>query len=433
MVLSKRDVDRALDRHRDEAWTWAARHGWEALTWTGESPNVPLIDFQEYIWYRLPVKYLTAIEHKLEILDGLERLLDVLGYEHHAALCRSIQTKRIIQEWDRSETAARAMFRHAMGSSGVMPPDVDSLRWGSIMGMEESGVHTGASIMLEKAIAAGVFTPGAGNWRRDQKTVVEVFLRQIGRPGGLRHIDRIHAERIDDWLRRGGPARKRLLAQLSERLTAPERVPPGTAEALKPLIRLLELAEPALKLTQKGSVPPEQVRRLTEEFGWWDAPWRGPHREDDVPEIGELRKLARGAGLVKLSKGKLLITPAGRKAIADPEGAWSQLVDHVASGRGFTFFLMEPLLASLLNGPATISSLHEVMAEYAQESGWRNSNGEPIAADHMRWEFWPAVHPLMAVSAISGGWPSREVALTGFGIPTAIAILWHRAVAPRTM
>jgi hypothetical protein len=111
----------------------------------------------------------------------------------------------------------------------------------------------------------------------------------------------------------------------------------------------------------------------------------------------------------------------------------SQLVEHVASDSSFTFFLMEPLLASLLDGPATISSLHEVMAEYAQESGWRDSSGEPIAADHMRWEFWPAVHPLMAVGAISGGWPSQEVAVTEFGVPTAIAILWHRAVAPRAL
>jgi hypothetical protein len=173
------------------------------------------------------------------------------------------------------------------------------------------------------------------------------------------------------------------------------------------------------------------VRGLSAEFGWWNAPWRGQLREDDVPEVGQLRKLARGSGLVRLSKGKLLITPAGRRVLANPESAWDKVVEHLASGKGFSFFLIEALLARLLDGPSTISSLHEVMAEYAQGSGWREGSGAPITSDHIRWEFWSAAHPLVAVGAITGGWPSSEVSLTEFGRPTAIAILWHRATAPR--
>jgi hypothetical protein len=429
MVLRGDAVSRALEG-REEERAKASRDAWEALTWTGESPVVPLIDFQEYIWYRLPVKYLTRLDHKLEILGGLQRMLEMLGYAHHAALCGSMQTKRIIQEWERDEATARAMLRRSMDASGVVPPDVDSLRWGSVMGVEEAGIHLGASLMLEKAIADGAFTPGAGNWRRAQKTIVETYLHQSD-DSGRTHIYRIHVERIADWLRRGGPQRKTLLSRIAESLIERPSAPPEATGALTPLIRLLELAESGLRLTQKGNVPPEQVRGLSAEFGWWNAPWPGPHREDDVPVLGELRQLARGAGLVRLSKGKLLITPVGRQVLANPESAWDRVVEHFASGKGFSFFLMEPLLARLLDGPSTISSLHEVMAEYAQGSGWRQGNGAPITSDHMRWEFWSAARPLVAVGAITGGWPSSEVALTEFGRPTAIAILWHRATAPR--
>ncbi len=236
---------------------------------------------------------------------------------------------------------------------------------------------------------------------------------------------------VADWLRRGGPQRKTRLSRISASLIKRPSAPPETRRALKPLILLLELANASLRLTEKGNVPPEQVRALSAEFGWGNAPWGGPHREDDVPELGELRKLPRGAGLVRLSKGKLLITPAWRRALANRESAWDKVVEHLASGKGFGFFLMEPLLARLLDGPSTISSLHEVMAECAQGSGWRQGNGAPITSDHMRWEFWSAARPLVALGAITGGWPSPEVALTEFGRPTAIALLWHRATAPR--
>jgi hypothetical protein len=429
MRLPEDAVTSALEG-REESWAKAGRDAWEALTWTGDSPVVPLIDFQEYIWYRLPVKYLASLDHKFEVLGGLQRMLEMLGYPHHAALCGSMQTKRIIQEWESDEATAREMLRRSMDASGVMPPDVRSLRWGSVMGVEEAGLHLGASIMLEKAIAEGALTPGAGNWRRAQKIIVEAFLQQSDDSGRM-HINRIRAERIADWLRRGGPQRKALLSRISGSLIERSSAPPGAAEALKPLVRLLELADSGLRLTQKGNVPPQQVRGLSAEFGWWNAPWPGPHREDDVPELSELRQLARGTGLVRLSKGKLLLTPAGRRVLANPESAWDRVVEHFAAGKGFSIFLMEPLLARLLDGPSTISSLHEVMAEYAQGSGWRQGNGAPITSDHMRWEFWSAARPLVAVRAITGGWPSPEVALSEFGRPTAIAILWHRATAPR--
>lgn len=420
---------RALEGRKEE-WAKAGRHAWEALTWTGESPVVPLIDFQEYIWYRLPVKYLAGLDHKFEILRGLQRMLELLGYAHHAALCGSMQTKRIIQEWDSDEATAREMLRRTMDASGVMPPDIDALHWGAVMGQEEAAIHLGASIMLEKAIADGALTPSAGNWRRAQKIIVETYLHQSD-ASGRTHVSRIHNERIADWLRRGGSQRRTLLSRLSPSLIKPQSAPPETTGTLKPLIRLLELAESGLRLTQKGKVPPELVRGLSAEFGWWDAPWRGPYREDDVPELGEWRKLALGASLVRLYKGKLLITPAGRRVLANPESGWDKLVEHLALGKAFSFFLMEPLLARLLEGPSTISSLHEVMAEYAQGAGWRQGNGAPITSDHIRWEFWSAARPLVAVGAVTGGWPSDEVALTEFGRPTAIAILWHRATAPR--
>ncbi len=90
MLLREDAVTRALEGR--EEWAKAGRHAWEALTWTGESPVVPLIDFQEYIWYQLPVKYLVGLDHKFEILGGLQRMLEMLGYAHHAALCGSMPT-----------------------------------------------------------------------------------------------------------------------------------------------------------------------------------------------------------------------------------------------------------------------------------------------------------------------------------------------------
>lgn len=74
-----------------------------------------------------------------------------------------------------------------------------------------------------------------------------------------------------------------------------------------------------LALTSAGWMPPATVLAGMTELGWIDE-WIGKgNREDLTPPMAVLRETAQRMGLVRVQKGRLLLSSAAMKALGDPQ------------------------------------------------------------------------------------------------------------------
>ncbi|MGL3148913.1 plasmid pRiA4b ORF-3 family protein [Microbacterium sp. A82] len=74
-----------------------------------------------------------------------------------------------------------------------------------------------------------------------------------------------------------------------------------------------------LALTTAGWMPPATVLDGMTELGWLDD-WIGKgNREDLTPPMANLRETAQRIGLVRVQKGRLLLSAAAKKALGDPQ------------------------------------------------------------------------------------------------------------------
>jgi hypothetical protein len=157
--LSEADVEDAIARigRRDPEVGQQARHVYETLTW-GEGPAVlRQAGVQDWLWYRVPTKYLTD---------------------------------------------------EAREASGIDPPDLADFAWGQVMGAEEAQAHATVEDALERAIAGGELVVGARGWRGRQR---EVTARALDgdhqyQPGQSWRTA-ILTERITTWWTPPDPAR----------------------------------------------------------------------------------------------------------------------------------------------------------------------------------------------------------------------------------
>src|SRR5579884_2463234 len=124
-----------------------ARAAESALSWIGWEGEGPLLlrryDVQLFVWYTLPRKFLTSLEHKLEAADALARTLERLGDRAagYAEVCRAPETEELLRAWEAEDPSARNRLRELVDGSGIEPPDTELLRWGEVMGLDEARVH----------------------------------------------------------------------------------------------------------------------------------------------------------------------------------------------------------------------------------------------------------------------------------------------------
>ena len=123
----------------DEDGARAAQSALEWLGWEGEGPLLlRRYDVQLFVWYTLPRKFLTTLDHKRDAADQLARTLEQLGGRaaSYAQVCRSPETEELLHAWESEDPAARLRFRELLEASGLEPPDTDLLAWGQVMGWE---------------------------------------------------------------------------------------------------------------------------------------------------------------------------------------------------------------------------------------------------------------------------------------------------------
>jgi hypothetical protein len=422
-LLQSLDSDRETDTRA--AWDW--------LTASGNAPQVDLFHLEYFLWYQLPAKFLTDLQHRRAVATALADLLSELGHEDAAAVCRGTVTMRVLAEWDRSSDAGHRAFRKALTDSGVDPPDTDAMAWGGYMGAAESLAFDGAAAWLEEAIGRGEFTPGAKGWKAAQAEVVRRFLiTPCQALDGRTPEAAVADERREFWaLRPGQPLRTSFLEGGLPQLVSAPAVPQGIGHAIAPLLRLLEVAGAKPRLTPSGYLPPAAVRTLARDLGWWREESE-PRSEADVYQISTLREFANQAGLVRRAQAFLTLTEVGRRALSDSDLLWERVTRTLAVGDHFSSALRELLLARLLKGDGDLGTIDGELLPLLAEAGWRPTEALELTEEMVSYRLWDAIRPMDLLGMIEvAPWPDRRVRLTDVGRPAALTVLRYRSTAPR--
>lgn len=153
------------------------------------------------------------------------------------------------------------------------------------------------------------------------------------------------------------------------------------ARIIRPFEWLMKtVGSDGLALTAAGWMPPATVLAGMTELGWLDD-WIGKgNREDLTPQIAGLRETAQRMGLVRVLKGRLVLSAAAKKALGDPRlqlrlvagGLYRKLSDAETDAATL-------LLLSIADGtPPT--RRWEAVAFGLEMCGWRSSTRQEFTA-----------------------------------------------------
>ncbi len=166
---------------------------------------------------------------------------------------------------------------------------------------------------------------------------------------------------------------------------------------LRPVRWLLENASPdGLELTKDGYLKPATVQRAMDELGWSDPIMGKGNREANAVPVRELRELLMEWKLLRKFKGKLLLTPRGKRGLERPSDLWDYLVDAVGRQEHDAVRLVTGLYAEWhLNAIAPPSGQRPDVIMYELEAaGFATRSGHPIPREwvndinyKVRWTF----------------------------------------------
>ena len=215
----------------------------------------------------------------------------------------------------------------------------------------------------------------------------------------------VHAERLENRLRRGSDARRRVIEPVAALLAGePPIVDPATARAaLAPALWLLELATAGIALTQTGALNRALVREAAERWPhWWNAELFGlPNRQDDVGPLCELDELLRHMRLVRRRGRRIVATARGRAAGSDPPALLVALASELLSGDGFRPACGELAVALVLDGAqasytnAFADRLHPALVA----EGWQAA-GEQPSLNHVQATIADFLRPADAIGVL---------------------------------
>lgn len=387
--------------------------GWFGADDDGAMFSVSRHDLQQFLHYTLPRKYLAGVEEHLAVARALGDALEHLGAPvAYANLCRSPETLALLRLWAVDEDAAFARFAALTDASGLEPPDVDELRWHSVMGMAEAGTRDAATLALERALESGDTRPAA--------EIVRAVLAEPD-PGG-EHPTRlvaVQAERIDRWAGWRDSPRRALLEPLADDLLD-ACLPEWPADDV--LDWLLDEAREGLALTERGALSRAlcvEIARRRPQWTWG----KPPRSETDVEHLHSLHGALRGSGLVRRRGHTLRATKrAGRLS---PAARRVQLLEHLLDGDPFYAAVAELTLAALAHD---VSDTGALVAEAIAAEGWRGDDGT-LPAHAVPSTMTDVRRVLLAVGVAEGDVSSRrECTLTERGRAAVLCALRSQAL-----
>jgi hypothetical protein len=150
---------------------------------------------------------------------------------------------------------------------------------------------------------------------------------------------------------------------------------------LRPVRWLLEHASPdGLELTKGGYLKPATVQRAMDELGWSDPIMGKGNRETHARPVMELREHLMHWKLLRKLKGRLVLTPRGKRALERPGDLWDYMVDAVARQEHDALRLVTRLYADWhLGGVAPPSPARvDVIRGELVAQGFVTRSGHPI-------------------------------------------------------
>ncbi|HEV2371388.1 MAG TPA: hypothetical protein VGS19_04385 [Streptosporangiaceae bacterium] len=380
----------------------------------------------EFLWYELPGA-VDSVAQGRHVAGVLGRLLEALDLSRYAGLCTAQVTTEIVRTAvERGVPAAREEFQRAMYRSGIVPPDIPELAWGTVMGVEELEAYEATAAMLELAVTAGRLRSGSVGWRARQAEIAGEYLRSADPAlGGVSRLDRIRAERISTWARSRGTARGRAVAGLTGRIRDPQTVPSDADEHLAPPRWLLERAgTDGLPLTDTHALAGSVVAEAQEWFGL----------DGTGICLGSLHELLLAMKALRRNGKRLVITSIGRQLLAHPERLWAAVAGGlVGDGEGPAEAAAEGALVVLAEGRqlGREELARRVGAMLAGE-GWRDpaTGGTPDASS-VRTALRGLWIRLSALGLLADERWLRPLRLSTIGQAAVLAALQARAVRPR--
>ena len=323
--MSGTTVERALlelpDATRDHA---RAAIGWLLPEDDDEWDDLLQLTLQGFLWYSLPMKWLTDSAHHHEVAWALGDLFEVAGLARYSGLCRSTATHELISRWETEPETAHTRFQTLMADSGVDPPDTALLTWGRLQSLTEHAACLHVSAALEAAVDAGSLVPGRRGWRSVAASITERTLNGPDPHGDHpRLLDAVEAERCKDWL---ADLRRRTVVSDHAAAALIASVAPSPSDddldavgaSLAPLAWFLRRIGDGVTMTEAGYLPRGLALDADERYDWFDLKPKFTVRgERDLPELMLIHRLARDAHLVTLRRRRLTVSARGRDALGD--------------------------------------------------------------------------------------------------------------------
>lgn len=166
-------------------------------------------------------------------------------------------------------------------------------------------------------------------------------------------------------------------------LDGPRSVDDDVAKAMTaPYLWLARrVGQGGLSLTQAGWLPPAVVEEAMTELGWAKN-WIGKaNREEHALPVLQLRESAQRLGLIRKSKGRLLLTSAAKRLLDDPTALWMFIARALAhrhrhdSGRDAVLLLLLEIAAGRRSD---WDDYLEAVAFGLSALGWRSPEGADL-------------------------------------------------------
>ena len=432
-VIAAALLDLSVD---DEGVARQAEAALGSLTWGQGIEAITQDRMQHFLWYELPLKWITSLDDRLDMAESLARALDLLGLPRYAAICRSPDTGTILKAYDLDPEEGLAAFRRANAASGIHPPDLPELQWGATMGPMEATAFTSVAEFLELAVSSGDLVPGTRGWKTRQQALVRTHVVAPEEAlGGQTLLQAIQTERLQRWIDGGrSEVRRKVLASIANRLLYPVAFPPGVGDTSFSLRWLLEQLVEGVPLTQTGNLGQKFVQGAASRFGW-DFP-SPPRTEDELFELHLVRHFAQRLGLARRSGRRLVLTVRGREALREPEQLWRCAARGLIGTDPFVALAGELCLAMLVDLEVmSASAIRATIFAAACEAGFRdNRTGDPPGDGAVSWALHETLNLCRALGLLSvgGGWQDRDYGLTPIGKATALEALRARGTRPRS-
>lgn len=387
------------------------------------------LDVQRFLWQTLPRQSKGRPRERHEVAWAMGDFLAAAGLDRYAALCRDRRTHEVLSVWARDPAVGSRTTAALMRSSGVQPPDTRLLAFGTVLTGQEQRVHADASRFLEDAVARGVLDPSSECGVRSS---TETFLSTRSPAyGGLAPREAVLRERAASWIRRLDPDTGPFWTDVFRRLGDEPDLPGNVTLSIAPAVVLLEQAAAGIALTPEGHLPADVVVELDARFGWTDKlPSRRPSDERAIPALLYVDTHLREQQLITAHDGRLALTDAGRRCLADPALLWQLLV--TPSPRWPDGFQQDALavMAVCLLRQASVSGprLTEQVSSLLSHT-WRSRDGDSLdpGVEWLRVEWYRLG---VGLSWWELNWRPEHYRLSEFGRSAAAELFWAVAGQP---